>query len=79
MLFFLVEGGLLAGEAGAQLVALLLVGSGAVFGLLQRAAGAFGGAFGSGDGALLGSFLGVGVAPAQDSAAGGKGLRVALL
>ena len=79
VLFFLVEGGLLVGEAAAQLFALLLVGSHAVFGLLQRAAGVFGSGFGGGDGALLGGFFGVGVALAEDGAAGGAGLCVGVL
>ena len=79
VLFFPVEGGLLVGEAAAQLFALLLVGGGAVFGLLQRAAGVFGGGFGGGDGALLGGFFAVGVALAEDDAAGGEGLCVGLL
>ena len=79
VVFFPVERGLLVGEAAAQLFALLLVGSHAVFGLLQRAAGAFGGLFGGGDGALLGGFFGVGVALAEDGAAGGEGLCVGLL
>ena len=70
---------MLVGEAAAQLFALLLVGSYAVFGLLQRAAGVFGGGFGGGDGALLGGFFAVGVALAEDGAAGGEGLRVGLL
>ena len=79
VLFLLVEGVLLGGEAGAQLFALLLVGGRSGFGFLAGEAGVVCGGFSSGNGLLLAGFFGVGVAVCEECLAGGEGLGVRVL